>query len=311
MRRDGKALLCALTAVLLWSTVASAFKIALRHLSPLDMLILACLWSTLALGAVLLKTEPSAFRITPGQWGYYLLGAVLNPAAYYLVLFESYDLLPAQVAQPLNYTWPLMLVILSIPLLGKKPRAMDMFSLLICFGGVILISRGGNGEGSGAYDRRGMGLALLSAVLWAGSWLSAQRRKEREEKRLFWNFLLALPPLLLLKPFVSPGLPAWSPAALLSTIWIGLFEMGITFLFWGYALKLSSHPARIGSLAYLSPFLSLIWISLILQERIATATIAGLAVIVGGILLKGIRRSGNDSGRRSGGKISSRKEEAP
>ena len=292
MKRDSKALISALTAVLLWSTVATAFKIALKELSPLDMLLLSCIWSALALGAVLRFKEPSGFRISGRQFRFFLLGALLNPVTYYLILFKSYDLLPAQVAQPLNYTWPLMLVLLSIPFLGKKPRIMDIVSLFICFGGVLLVSSGGRSAGSdGGYSKTGMALALFSAVFWAAFWLSAQKREEQEETRLFWNFALAVPLLLVLKLFLSPGLPSISPGALLSTAWIGLFEMGITFLFWGRALKLSSHPARIGSLVYISPFLSLLWISIILQEKIVSATIIGLAVIVGGILVKGIRVS--------------------
>ena len=34
------------------------------------------------------------------EWGYFALLGLLNPVAYYLVLFKAYDLLPAQVAQP-------------------------------------------------------------------------------------------------------------------------------------------------------------------------------------------------------------------
>ncbi|NJK98814.1 MAG: EamA family transporter, partial [Bacteroidales bacterium] len=47
----------------------------------------------------------------------------LNPLLYYLVLFKAYSLLPAQIAQPLNYTWPLILVILSIIFLSKNIRS--------------------------------------------------------------------------------------------------------------------------------------------------------------------------------------------
>jgi len=48
-----------------------------------------------------------------------LLG-LINPFIYYLILLKAYQLLPAQVAQPLNMIWPIILVFLSIPLLGQK-----------------------------------------------------------------------------------------------------------------------------------------------------------------------------------------------
>ena len=43
----------------------------------------------------------------------FILGLV-NPFLYYLVLFKAYDLLPAQEAQAINYTWALMLAFLSV-----------------------------------------------------------------------------------------------------------------------------------------------------------------------------------------------------
>ena len=49
-------------------------------------------------------------NLTGKQWLYYAGLGLLNPVAYYLVLFKAYDLLPAQVAQPINYAWPIVLL---------------------------------------------------------------------------------------------------------------------------------------------------------------------------------------------------------
>ena len=105
----------ALLTVLFWSTVATAFKITLRHLSTLEMLLFSSLTSIAVLGAIL--TLQGKLRLLIGGTARdYLRSALLgflNPFLYYLILFHAYDLLPAQEAQPLNYTWPLMLVILA------------------------------------------------------------------------------------------------------------------------------------------------------------------------------------------------------
>jgi drug/metabolite transporter (DMT)-like permease len=288
MKTDKKAELYALAAILLWSTVATAFKKSLEMISAFDLLLLSCIWSVIVLAAVNFSKglNLKSLKITKEEGFIYFLGALLNPVAYYLVLFYSYDLLPAQIAQPLNYTWPLMLVLLSIPILKKKPALIDGIALLICFAGIIIISLGGTSENLGPLSKKGIFLALFSSILWALYWLMGNRQPGQQEKRLFWNFLLALPVLFILKPFLSPGFPQLSAGVLLSTAWVGFFEMGITFIFWGLALKLASHPARISHLVYLSPFLSLFWISIILKEKIQMSTIAGLAVIVIGILLR-------------------------
>ncbi len=45
-------------AIALWSTVAVAFKLALRELTPLNLLTIAVFFSWISLGAVLLSVSP-------------------------------------------------------------------------------------------------------------------------------------------------------------------------------------------------------------------------------------------------------------
>lgn len=110
---EQRALLFALGAVLLWSTVATAFKLSLQYLAPVQLLAWASLFSLLTLGLLLVATG----RLTEVLRGSRrdslrsLALGLLNPLCYYLVLFEAYDRLPAQEAQPLNYTWAFTLAL--------------------------------------------------------------------------------------------------------------------------------------------------------------------------------------------------------
>ena len=72
-----------------------------------------------------------------------LLG-VLNPLLYYLVLFEAYDLLPAQEAQALNYTWAITLSLLSVPFLGQKLSLQELGAIMLAYLGVLFIATHGN-----------------------------------------------------------------------------------------------------------------------------------------------------------------------
>jgi len=74
--------------------------------------------------------------------------------------------------------------------------------------------------------------------------------------------------------------------ALFSGAYVGLFEMSLTFLLWLSALKLSRSVSLVNNLIYVTPFLSLLVIRLVLKEPIHIATIAGLFIIVSGILLQ-------------------------
>ncbi|MBM3404840.1 MAG: DMT family transporter [Bacteroidetes bacterium] len=69
-----------------------------------------------------------------------MLMGLLNPFLYYLVLFQAYSMLPAQEAVVLNYTWPVLLVLLSIPLLKQKISAFSVPAILISIAGIIVIA---------------------------------------------------------------------------------------------------------------------------------------------------------------------------
>ena len=99
MTTERRATLYGLGAVLLWSTVATAFKLSLRHLTPAQLLFYAVVTSLLLLGGLaLVRGEFAGLRgAPPRQIRRALLLGLLNPFLYYLVLFEAYDRLPAQV----------------------------------------------------------------------------------------------------------------------------------------------------------------------------------------------------------------------
>ena len=77
---------------------------------------------------------------------------------------------------------------------------------------------------------------------------------------------------------------------LFGAVYIGLFEMGITFFLWMKGLQLSNNKAKTSTLAYLSPFISLIFIALILGETIRFSSIIGLVFIIGGILYQQLEK---------------------
>src|SRR5512133_402086 len=166
MKRQSKAYIYALCAVLLWSTVATAFKLGLKILSPLYLILTASAVSLLIFLIILLAQGKAkeAFSVTlPGLGKSALLGA-LNPFAYYLILFQAYSLLPAQVAQPLNMIWPITLALLSAPLLKQKITFRNIAAIFISFIGVIFISSQGSLSGMANTNLTGALLAVGSSL---------------------------------------------------------------------------------------------------------------------------------------------------
>ncbi len=304
MDRQRKACLCAGLAALLWSTAPTAFKIALKRLDPLQLLLYASVVSAVALFVVLAaqKKLPLLASYSRSEYLRSLLMGLLNPLAYYAVLLNAYSLLPAQVAQPLNMTWPIVLALLSIPLLKQKIGLLGFAAIFIAFLGVVIISTGDKMvslQGKSPLEvLLGVSLALSSALLWAIFWILNVRDTRDEVAKLFLNFafgaIFALPVVLVFSDIRVDGI-LWLPAA----AYVGLFEMGFTFVVWLWALKLSRTTAQVSIFIYASPFLSLVLIHFVLKEDIHPATVVGLVFIVSGIVLQQYSSARHERNRRA------------
>ena len=99
---------------------------------------------------------------------------------------------------------------------------------------------------------------------------------------LFGSFLCGSLYLIASIPFFGFSIPNLN--GLLAGMYVGGFEMAIPFISFGIAMRITSNPALINQLCYLSPFLSLFFIAVVLQEPIVVTTYIGLALIVAGIV---------------------------
>jgi len=282
-----QAYLYAAVAVLTWSTVASAFKISLRYVSFIQLLFYASLVSTVILFVILLLQNKLSILGEYSKRDYVrsaLLG-FLNPFLYYIVLFKAYSLLPAQEAQPLNWTWPITLAVLSVPLLKERLRWTSMIALAISFIGVLIISTRGDILGFRFTNPGGVFLALGSSIVWALFWIYNVKDRRDAVAKLFLNFtfgsVYVVAATLLFSESAVPEMKG-----LVGAIYVGLFEMGITFVVWLKALSLSETTALVGNFIYVTPFLSLIVIRFVVGEEIVPSSIIGLVLIVMGIVVQ-------------------------
>ncbi|MDY0344846.1 MAG: DMT family transporter [Lentimicrobium sp.] len=287
MKTDKKSILLALLAVLFWSTIGSAFKLTLDFLNYTQILLFASFVAVVFLGSMLLINGRWAGlkQLTLKEVGLSAVMGLLNPFAYYLILLKAYSLLQAQEAVALNYIWPMILVLLSIPVLKQRITLLNIFALIISFFGTLVIATGGRLSTLTFTNPLGTGLALVSALFWASYWLLNMKDKRETTEKLFLNFgfgfFYALIYTIVTKQWIWPGFEGS-----LGVIYIGLFEMGITFVIWLKALKYAENTAKVSNLVYLSPFISLFFVNIFVGEKILWSTIAGLSLIIGGILLQ-------------------------
>ncbi|MBP1613378.1 MAG: family transporter [Bacteroidetes bacterium] len=285
MKQENKAIVCAGVAVLSWSTVASAFKIALSHLTSFELLLIASCTALLIFTCTLfLQKKWSLVRsLSRKQWGRFVWMGLLNPVLYYLVLFRAYDLLPAQIAQPINYTWPIVLLVLLSLFAGQPIPKKKYIGMFLSLAGVALISFGSGSLGGAPISVIGVLLAVLTSFLWASYWILTNKKNDVDGTvALFAGFLFGT--LYLVIGACVVGINIHSLPGLLSGMYVGAFEIGIPFVCFGYAIRKTSNPALINQMCYLSPFLSLFLIHAVLGEQIVVSTYIGLLLIVSGIV---------------------------
>jgi drug/metabolite transporter (DMT)-like permease len=203
------------------------------------------------------------------------------------MLFEAYHRLRAQEAQVLNYTWAIVLSFLSALFLKQKLRIKDIIALFISFFGVLLVSTQGRFWEFQFDDPVGSLLAVSTSLVWAFYWILNMKDSLPAIKKLLGNFLIGTLATffyaLILGKLNYNGLfssEANITFGILGGIYVGIFEMGLTFLLWQKALEYSTSTASTANLIFLTPFLSLIFIFFILKEHISPATLIGLVLIV-------------------------------
>lgn len=288
MKNQKTAYLLAALVVIFWSTSATAFKIGLQEFNNLQLLFWSSLSAMLiifvvviAQGKISLMKKLSAKQIL----GCAAIG-VLNPFLYYIILFKAYSLLPAQVAQPLNYIWPIVLVLLSALVLKQKIAVYDIIALIISLIGVALISSQGNLNIFEKSNPLGVVLALTSSILWASYWiLNLKFALNDEIIQLFCSFTFSTI-FCLFTMLATDGFGHYPVRGLIAAAFVGAFEMGITFILWLKALQKTESTAKLSTLLYLVPFTALIIVNIVLHEEIVWTTIVGLLVIIGAIFFQ-------------------------
>ncbi len=287
MQKQKKAYIYALTAVLFWATIGSAFKLTLRYVDFIHILLYASFISIILLFSILwiqkktilLRSITKKDILRSAGLGF------LNPYLYYLTVLKAYDLLLAQEAVVINYVWPITLVLLSIPMLKQKISLKSFLAILISFAGVVIIAIKGNLSLLHFSNIEGVLLALVSTVFWALFFILNVKDKRDAVLKMLLNFIFGFI-YVLITIAIFYGIKIPNIEGIIGSIYIGIFEMGIAFVIWLKSLQLSSSTAKVSNLIFLSPLLSLILVSLIVGEQIMGYSIAGFLFIMGGIILQ-------------------------
>ncbi len=286
MKRSGLQRFLVLTVVLIWATTPVVGKLTLQSISSSELLFYSFPFSAaVLLIAILFRDGMRGLRgFALRDYGIFAFMGFLGCYLYYLLFFAALKIGTAQEVFILNYLWPIMLVVFASLILRERLNIRRLLGILIGFAGVATIVFEGNEiRRSTVFNPKADLLVIFAACCYG--LFSALGKKLRYDKLVatFHYYLFACIFSTLTLPFLIE-LRKLSMLELFGVIWIGTMTNGIATFLWFKALE-SGEVVRAASLVFLTPFVSLIYISVFLHEPITVASLAGLVLIVSGAII--------------------------
>ncbi len=280
-----KGTLYVLICIALWALIPVVSKTGQTSLDNHQFLFWSSLISFLVLlAAAGLGGKFSEFRKIPVReyLGIFLLG-LLGTYIYYLFLYLGYAEAVGLEVLVVQYTWPLLIVILSLFILRESLSVRKVLSVLLGFSGVLLVITRGDFSGIHVSNPRVILLVLAGAFCFA---LFSVLSKNVGRNALVVNslyFLAALAAslisMLLMSDFALPAREELLPVLL-----NGVLVNGFSYLFWVVALQ-STEASYLAPFTFITPALSALYLILFFNEPVHWSTFAGLtAVILGGLI---------------------------
>lgn len=283
-----------LVAILLWSTTI-AFSRSLTE--QLGTFTAAALIYTLAglIGLMYTVLRPGALsglRRLPRR---YLLGCgalfVAYIAALYLAIGASATRVQVLIVGLINYLWPGLSLVFSIPILGHRARPALPVGVLLAFAGIWLATTGEDTLSIQAITRDQQnllpyGLALFAAVCW-GLYSNFSRRWAGDnDGGAVPLFLLASGILLGAFRLFNLEVAHWSPAAYFELAYMAIFPGMLAYVLWDIAVR-KGKIILVASLSYLTPLLSTVFSTIVLNVQPGISLWLGaVLIIIGAVLCK-------------------------
>jgi len=275
-----KAVLLLVVCVALWALIPVAAKLGQTSLDHHQFLF----WSSLVsfvlvftIAAVRGKLrELHSYR--PVRWLSLFGLGFLGTYVYYLLLYQGYARAQGLEVLVFQYSWPLFVVLFSVPLLRERPGPRGVIALLLGFLGVSWVLTRGDFATVDLSNSTVIALVAAGAAGFALFSVLSKKVKTDPLAAVAIYFLAAtiasLISMLLYSRFAFPEVRELVPVLV-----NGLFVNGISYVLWIQALKLTD-ASRLAPLVFLTPILSAGYLTFVFDEPLEAAHLIGLAVIV-------------------------------
>jgi len=274
-------------SIFIWSTVPVMAKLMLKSLTSIQIVSVSSMFAAAALIVTAFFTGKIKLLKNYRLKDYLITILIGIPGTflYYVFLYLGTDrMLPSQ-AFIINYLWPVMSIVCACIILREKLSARGWIAVLMSFAGVIIVT----GDNLIHFDQNtvtGAFFCILGAISYG--LFTALNKKFTYDKTLSMmisysaTFVFSTAFILISGNTFTLDFGQWC-----GMVWNGVFSYALGTTCWTLALN-SGSTSKISNLAYITPFLALIWSALVpqLNDPLKLRSWIGLTVIVAGILLQ-------------------------
>ena len=280
-----KSYLYAGVAIFCWSSVATVAKLLLGDINSTQLLWISSLLAALFLLVVNVANGKIKMLkgFKPKEYAVVILIGLPGSLLYYMFFYAGADLMPASQAFIVNYLWPIMSVVFACVILKERMTVKKAIAIIVSFAGVGIVT-GTELVSLNGKTLTGAVLCILGAVSY-GLFTALNQRFNYDKSISVMLTYFATFAITCVMVIASGDLFVPKPVQLIGFAWNGMFTVGLANTLWMMALE-KGNTAKISNLAYITPFLSLVWTSLVLKEKISINSVIGLVVIVLGILIQ-------------------------
>lgn len=281
-----KSYLFAGVSIFCWSTAAVVAKLMMKGLTNFQLLFISAFFAGISLLVFSVLTERRKLfsKYRPKDYFIMILCGLPGTLLYYVFFYAGTDKMPlASQALIVNYLWPIMSVIFASVILKEKLTGRKILAFVVSFVGVAVVA-GQDILNLNKDSLIGALFCILGAVCYGI--YTALNRKVNYDKFIslsmsyFTTCIITGVIIALQGKMFLPTAPQLG-----GFFWNGVFAIAAANVSWLYALT-GSDTAKISNLAYTTPFVSLVWSSLILKEKISIFSVIGLIIIISGIFIQ-------------------------
>ena len=285
MSNKTKGTLLVLVCVALWGLIPVVARLGQSSLDNHQFLFWSSLISFLVLfGNAFLGGEVKEVRrYSLGDWAFITLLGLLGTYIYYLFLYLGYAQAKGLEVLVIQYTWPILIVVLSAIILHERLTRRKLVAISLGFIGVITVLS--KGEFSRIDVSNPKVILLVGAGAFCFALFSVLSKTVKKSATIVVSlyFLVALIASFFsmhyFSSFKMPGFSEWVPIAL-----NGLLVNGYSYIFWKKALR-STEASYLAPFVYIAPILSAIYLVLLFNEPFLAAYGIGLGFIIAGGLI--------------------------